>query len=129
VEKVHCGAIFSEDHPADNGMSCYKGFEILLHIVATFHFASETWMFINSVFSAPRHTLTWVLTSLTFMTTTKTAEYTYLLNNCQIIVLRSNVIALDIHSVMNQIVTRFITLPLLIPVIQQPTGRMGVSIQ
>jgi hypothetical protein len=48
--KSRCG--FVQGQPACNGVSSYKTIKRLLSMVAAFHFANETWIFVNSVFTA-----------------------------------------------------------------------------
>jgi len=58
--KSRCG--FFRGQPAWNGVSRYETVETLLNVVATVHFANETWIFVNNVFTARRRTPTSAVT-------------------------------------------------------------------
>jgi len=65
LEMINWGVAFPQDKPACNGMSSKKTVETLLNVVAAFHFANETLIFINGVYTAWRLTPTSARTSLT----------------------------------------------------------------
>jgi hypothetical protein len=87
LEQVNSGVTHSEGKPAGNGGSSNKTVETLLNVVATVHFANETWIFVDRVFTAQRHTPTSALESLTSAATTVNGLYRYQPNNCQMMVL------------------------------------------
>jgi len=100
-----------------------------LKVVATVHFANETWIIVISVFTARSTTPTSLLTSLLSIATTNISYYTYQPNICQMMVLRSSTWVFCFHSFMNHITTHFFTLPTIIPAIQKPTATMHILIE
>jgi hypothetical protein len=129
LEKVNRGVTLSEGKTAGNGGSSYKTVETLLNVVATVHFANETCIFVDRVFTARRHTPTSALESLTSAATTVNGLYRYQPNNCQMMVLRVSTIVFYIQSFINRITTHYFTLPTIIAAIQKLTARLPVSIQ
>jgi hypothetical protein len=102
---------------------------MLLKVVATFHFANEAWIFVNSVFTARRPTPTMGLASITSVLTTKTGLDTSQPIPCQMMVLQLTMVLFYFHLFMNRIGTLLFTIPTLIPLISKPTARMRFSMQ
>jgi len=102
---------------------------MLLNVVATFHFAYETSILVNSVFTAWWFTPTSVHTSLTSVATTRIGCYMYQPNNCGMMVLGSSTRVFYFLSFMNSIPTLFFNVPTMIPAIQKLTTKTRLSIQ
>lgn len=70
LDQLDPGAGCSVDQLAWNCMSSYQTIKMLLNVVVPLHFASETWIFINNVFTAQRRTPTLAITLPTSIATT-----------------------------------------------------------
>jgi len=101
---------------------------MLCNVVATFHFANKTWIFISSILTARRSIATLALASLTSGVTTKKVWYTYQKSNCDMMYLRSSTKLIRLYWFMNCIGTDFFPLQTIIPAILTPPGRMRLSI-
>jgi hypothetical protein len=117
LERANQGAAFVDDLPAGNGMSSWKTVQTLLNIVSTFHFPTETWIFVNGVFTAQRYTLILVPTLLTSIATTMNWLNRCQLTNCLMMLFWSSTIIFTWYSFINCIVTLVFTPLMKLPVL------------
>jgi len=129
VEKVNFGVAVAEDEASFNGMCSYTLVETHFNIIATIYFAHEVWLFVNSGFTAWKHTPTSAHKTVTSVVTGKHGLYLYQPDNCWMTVLHSSMIVFYFRMFLNCIMTHFFTLPMMIPEIPKLKATIGSLIQ